>query len=584
MAPEGVQAEQIVWSSFAYILHGERTPISTDSLAVSLTTYGAQQMFAQGQMFRYRYLANSSNDGASDDNINNSFPIVGLSRRALDNSQLDIVTNTDTYNVASAMAFMQGLYPPTPDAFIENHSGRNASTLSNGSVVDFPLDGYQYPNIQTTSMLDPKSFQIQGHVSCPTYMGSQLQADDDEIIQTNRNESLALYSKLSQTVFAGTEPFQPPAANADHAYVLWDYAAYQYAHNATVRAALGADVLDRLGRLASDQQFDYNGNLSASGLRPGDMVRAVAGRTLAGRVSAQLRAQIAGGYLRKLSLTVGPFEPMLAFFALAQLSEGPSQLRFQTIPEPGSAMVFELFSVSNDDDDDSGGSTRQYPDEDDLWVRFLYRYGTNESASLIEYPIFGRGNSQSSMKWPDFRTAMAEVAVTDLYDWCQLCSAATPYCMAVEAKMGGDGSSSFPWPGDAGGSSRNGLSPAVGGVIGALVTLAVVALAGLAAFFLGGLRVRRRRSAHHDAVVRRSSSLGGFKGAEKMASDKDLSVVGSGGRRERVGSWEMGGPATPPNVARGGGEMTFGATVVRELNDDGVSIMEGEPVKPRETV
>ncbi|KAK7947738.1 uncharacterized protein PG986_008624 [Apiospora aurea] len=544
---EGVNAEQIVWSSFAYILHGETTPLSTSSLSSSLTTYGAQQMFAQGQMFRDRYLASASTDGASDDDATDSFPIVGLSRRALDNSQLDIVTNTDTYNVASAMAFMQGMYPPILGAFVENDGDMNASTLSNGSMVDFPLDGYQYPNIQATSILDEKSFQIQGHVSCSTYMGSQLEADSDEIIRRNHDESRELYGELSHSsVFAGTEPFQPRRASFDQAYELWDYAAYQYNHNATVRDALGAETLGRLGQLAGDQQFDYNGNLSASGLQKGDMIRAIAGRTLAGR---------------KLSLMVGSFEPMLAFFALSQVSDGPSALRFRTIPEPGSAMVFELFSVSDDnhDSDSSISKRQQYPAEDDLWVRFLYRSGTNASSepSLTEYPLFGRGNSQSSMKWQAFHDAVSDFAVAGLSDWCRLCSAPTLYCMATEANNNngyGGTSPSSSWPGTFGGSFRRRMSPTLAGVIGAFVTLAAVALAGIAAFVIGGLRVRRRHNERRDATVQRSNSLGGggFKGAEKMASDRDLAVARGGGRHERVGSWEMGAPATPPNVARRG--------------------------------
>lgn len=420
-------------------------------------------------------------------------------------------------------------------------------------------------------------------------MGSQLGADDDEIIQQNRAESVELYNELSKTVFSGTEPFEQSSSADnfyDQAYDLWDYAAYQYNHNSTVHDGLGSEVLDRLGQLASNQQFDYNGNLSASGLQPGDMIRAIAGRTLAARVSAQLRSQIAGGFPHKLSLMVGSFEPMLAFFALSQLSEGASPLRFRTIPEPGSAMVFELFSVSNDDDENSSSSssTQQYPAEDDLWVRFLYRYGTNDSAPLVEYPIFGRGNSQSSMKWWDFRSQIAEIAVADLSEWCRLCSAPTLFCAGIQANEANGNSSSSPRYSGNYSSMSSRMSPAVGGVIGTLVALAVVALAGLAAFFLGGLRVRRRRGERQDAGVQRSSSLGGFKGAEKMASDKDLSLARGGGRHERVGSWEMGGPATPPNVATRDGETTFGATVVRQLNDDGVSIMEEEPVKPREAV
>ncbi|KAK8095047.1 Histidine acid phosphatase [Apiospora hydei] len=602
---EGVEAEQIVWSSFAYILHGETTPLSTSSLSSSLTAYGAQQMFAQGQMFRYRYLTTANTGDASDDDATGSFPIVGLSQRALDNSQLDIVTNADTYNVASAMAFLQGLYPPTPGAFVENDGDLNASTLSNGSMVEFPLDGYQYPNIQATSILDEKSYQIQGHVSCSTYMGSQLEADSDEIIRRNHDESRELYGKLSNSsVLAGTEPFQPRRASFDHAYELWDYAAYQYSHNATVRDALGAETLGRLGQLASDQQFDYNGNLSASGLQKGDMIRAIAGRTLAGRVLAQLRSQIAGEYPQKLTLMVGSFEPMLAFFAY--LTAHP-HCGSGTIPEPGSAMVFELFSVSSSSDNDNSGNDnssshgdsdsssiskrqQQYPTEDDLWVRFLYRSGTNASSepSLTEYPLFGRGNSQSSMKWQAFHDAVSDIAVAGLSDWCRLCSAPTLYCMAAEANNNdgyGGSSPSSSWPSTFGGSFRRRMSPTLAGVIGALVTLAAVALAGIAAFVIGGLRVRRRRNERRDAAVQRSNSLGGggFKGAEKMASDRDLAVARGGGRHERVGSWEMGAPATPPNVARRG-EAAFGAMVVRELDDDGVSILEEEPVKPRETV
>ncbi|KAK7921504.1 phosphoglycerate mutase-like protein [Apiospora marii] len=582
------EAEQIVWSSFAYILHGERTPLSTDSLSATLTTYGAQQMFAQGQMFRDRYLLSTGND---DGNATDSFPIVGLSRRALDNSQLDIMTNTDTFNVASAMAFMQGLYPPAPGAFVENDGGRNASTLANGSLVDFPLDGYQYPNIQAVSSLDERSFQMQGQVSCSTYMGSQLEASDDEIIRRNTNESVELYNELSRTIFAGTAPFEQSSSADnfyDQAYDLWDYAAYQYTHNSTVHDGLGEDVLNRLGQLASDQQFDYNGNLTASGSQPGDRIRAIAGRTLAARAAAQLRSQIAGGFPHKLSLMVGSFEPMLAFFALSQLADdASSSLRFRTIPAPGSAMVFELFSVSDDDNNNNDGSPpQQYPAEDDLWIRFLYRYGTDASAPLVEYPIFGRSNSQSSMKWWDFRSQMDDIAVDDLSEWCRLCSAPTLFCAGIEANAA-DGNSSSSAPSYAGGSYdriRSRMSPTVGGVIGAIVTLGLLTLAGLAAFFLGGLRVRRRGQ-RQDAGVQRSGSLGGFKGAEKMASDKDLSLARGGGRHERVGSWEMGGPATPPNVAtRGDRETTFGATVVRQLNDDGVSIIEEEPVKPREAV
>jgi hypothetical protein len=92
--------------------------------------------------------------------------------------------------------------------------------------------------------------------------------------------------------------------------------------------------------------------------------------------------------------------------------------------------------------------------------------------------------------------------------------------------------------------SKNHLSLAGAGAIGAAVTLAVV-LATMGIAWLCGMGLYRRR---------KSPGLGGFKGNKKMASDQDVSFAnpsngafqktspGSGAKaksHERTGSWEM---------------------------------------------
>ena len=59
-----------------------------------------------------------------------------------------IMSTNDEFVTASAMAFMQGLYPPR-GVVVDDES-----MLGNGTLEQFPLGGYQYPNIESLSDLD----------------------------------------------------------------------------------------------------------------------------------------------------------------------------------------------------------------------------------------------------------------------------------------------------------------------------------------------------------------------------------------------------------------------------------------------
>lgn len=153
-----VQAvDETVWSAFAYVLNGERTPLHGPGTAQGrLTSLGAQQMLSQGSLLRTRWLTNGTSAG-KDTNATTIAPIANIEKRAIDNDQLSIYSSRDDHVTAGALAFMQGLYPPQTQTFAVNNGGINASVLANGSLVDFPLDGYMYPNIQTLSLSDSES-------------------------------------------------------------------------------------------------------------------------------------------------------------------------------------------------------------------------------------------------------------------------------------------------------------------------------------------------------------------------------------------------------------------------------------------
>ena len=296
-----------------------------------------------------------------------------------------------------------------------------------------------------------------------------------------------------------------------------------------------------------------------------------------------------------MSLSFGSFEPALAFFALAGLADAHGSGQFMQIPPPGSALVFELFSSGGGGGDIDANAP---VDEEDLWVRFLYRNGTGVSTDLtedevqrrqlVEYPLFGRPNAETAMPWTDFHRRMDEIGVSDAATWCNLCASTNIFCHGSASSSDDDVQHS---------GTKKSLAPGVAGVVGAVVMLAALGLLAAGAWFIAGVRLTRRRPGADSDKVRRSGSLGGFKGAEKLDSDHDLLIARSGARHTRLGSWELGGtggpgPAPPAPVAgssisagRGTtrGPGVFGASIRRPGND-GDSISGRSPITPHESI
>jgi hypothetical protein len=97
-------------------------------------------MYDRGTAFRDRYLRPSRHD--------QHVGIVGIRSKIIDNSQIHVESSTDSCSSASAIAFMQGLYPPFPHVSCDSDvPGHNR--MHNGSVLNYPMCGYQYPNIRT---------------------------------------------------------------------------------------------------------------------------------------------------------------------------------------------------------------------------------------------------------------------------------------------------------------------------------------------------------------------------------------------------------------------------------------------------
>ena len=142
-------------------------------------------------------------------------------------------------------------------------------------------------------------------------------------------------------------------------------------------------------------------------------------------------------------------------------------------------MVFELYTDA---------SVSSFPSTEDLRVRFLFHNGTTNSTSEpTAYPLFG-SNSQN-LSWADFISGMGKFSIGDQNDWCSACGNTTGVCSSSILSSSSNGGNSSSTLSTNSNGSGNGLSPAANGVIGAMVTLAVILGLEMLALLLGGYRI-----------------------------------------------------------------------------------------------
>ncbi|KAK4205699.1 histidine phosphatase superfamily [Triangularia verruculosa] len=400
------QSNERVWSSVAWILYGDRTPLLSDN--PTLTPLGAQQLKTQGSALRDRYLWKSAQSDNGDDNIDNNglddvAPISGIERYAINNQQLKVMSTTDSYNVASAMAFFQGLYPPITQAFANATGGMTAATLANGTIVNYPMGGYQYPQIQTASRLfNPNSIYLDGSSHCPSFLQAMSNFPKESTPASNLTTSSSFYASLYPRIFNSSSL---PLTQLDfrQAYNIYDYANYQHLHNQKLSPVFAEGEIPRLRDLASSEIRSRHGNLSIP-------IRSIAGRTLATHTRQLLLDNIrSAGLTNKLNLMFTSFEPFIAFFALSRLDAGASRELYRELPYPGGVMLFELFSTVDTSTGRDG--KEEYPEMKDLKVRFLYKNSTAPESRLRVYSLFETGVNFPVLDFGEFEKRMSDVGV-----------------------------------------------------------------------------------------------------------------------------------------------------------------------------
>jgi hypothetical protein len=145
-------------------------------------------------------------------------------------------------------------------------------------------------------------------------------------------------------------------------------------------------------------------------------------------------------------------------------------------------MAFELITNAT-------VNATSYPSPAEISVRFLFANGTAASNPLTPYPLFGQ--SDLVIPWSTFVPSMNAFAIGDQSAWCTACGSGSSACSSSTASSSSTAASATATGGSAGG----GISRAVDGVIGAMVTLAVILLLIAVLVVVGGFRLVRKGGA-----------------------------------------------------------------------------------------
>jgi Histidine phosphatase superfamily (branch 2) len=508
---------QTVWAVFGFNVHGDSTPALLRQPR-TLTPLGAKNVYNAGGKFRGRYILGGTADASR------GTWVKGLNQHKLDSEQVRIYTTSDQFNEASTLAFMQGFYPPLGTVNQSYTYIDDTYLLSNGSIVGAPLNDYQYPRIYAAGLADPTSILVAGQADCDKYQELEEKYQSSSEFQKIESDNAQFYSNLYNTALEGV--LSRSMASYAEATEIFQYLQYGYLHNKSLESAVSPSDFHRARVLANQYAFATNGNLTSSDTGEGEWIRAIAGRTLARLILQSLETNIqTEGFASKMTLAFGSMEAVVAFASLSQLASSMNS-EFYGMPNPGASMILELFSM-NATSSDTG-----YPQISDLYVRFLFRNGSYTNEAFTEYPLFGYSPSHIDIPFTEFAARLSTFLLPSTESWCDTCSSSPMFCLGA-ANIGKR-------------YTKERLSLAGAGAIGAAVTLAVVAIA-TAIAWLCGLGLYRRR---------RAASLGGFKGNNKMASDQDVSFANSKNgifhkitdpgcegttakNHERTGSWEM---------------------------------------------
>lgn len=452
-----------------FIRHGDRmgfyqSPTSYAASKTNLTTLGALEQYRNGQDLRAKYITSTGD-----------LHIAGINTTKAQGFEMSVVADgagEGSVIIDSAQAMFQGLYPPFNET----------EPLANGSVVVWP-NRAQVQDMQTVEANE--AFWFEGWTSCNAWTKRLNAWYNSSSFLGKQAEAQPFFNKI-KPLMGGRK------VDLASMWNVWDYINVNNIHNATFAQAFDADstLLPQARYWAS-----YHESNSFSDASKQDIGN-IAGTAFLPLLISSLQDLANTSQGLKWVTLAGAYKP---FLALGSLIENDN-LRTNVV-DYASSLVFEVNQNST--------------------VNILLRNGSTD-ADWAPVNVFGGGNSLPLTQLVD---KLQPYALTTRAQWCDACKTTDARGCDVLAKYNGTGGAGY--AADTSTLGRHRVSPVVAGVIGAMVTLAVVGILAVLGFFVWKAFASPHRGHKAKSSIAPSEAYGPDEGASTAIPLRTPSQPGS---------------------------------------------------------
>ncbi|ESK84640.1 hypothetical protein Moror_13299 [Moniliophthora roreri MCA 2997] len=330
------------------------------------TALGEAQSYQLGQLIRNLYLNPSS-----------ASYIDGMHPDVVDNKEIKVRVKAGAEGTVvfdSAIAFLQGMYPPNP---------KNKIELANDTTVTAPLNGYQYVPVETVEPVNDRS--LESWTDCPTFERHVAQFYASEEFKKKEREAEPFFRAVRDFVFGRPTTLQN-AAN------IYDYIQTELTYNKTFAHRLPPKMVEQARYWA-----DYHENGIFSDKEPSG-VGNIAGRTMLHTILTAFERISFNDDPLQFMLVETSYHPFISFFNEVAVTKEHPELK--AIPNFASALVIELRRGNPPDLRDF--VRFKFKNGTDSDFKTLYVYGHHADIPLTEFIYKSKGGViTSNRQWAE---------------------------------------------------------------------------------------------------------------------------------------------------------------------------------------
>ncbi|KAH8110497.1 phosphoglycerate mutase-like protein [Phellopilus nigrolimitatus] len=353
-------------------LYGDRTPYyqnpyTYEQSYTKLTPLGQTQSVQLGSYLRLEYL-----------NPGSPHSIDGIKAEIVDDRQVLVRADNGGEGgaiVDSAVALLQGLFPPTP---------RSRTSLANGTTVVGPLGGYQYIPIE--SVEPEQSIQFEGWSSCPNFEKHIQKFYDSPGFKEKAREAAPFLNAVKPYLFGIPNTLEN---------IIYDYIHTNYIHNETYAFRLPPTFLQQAQAWVDYHEHGVFTDVNFEGIGN------IAGRTILPSIITSLERIANKDDPLSLVIQETSYKPFISLFNVTGITERHPYV--DGIPTYASAFAFEL----------------RHNEDGETHLRTKFKNGTSGFETVY---LFGH---HDDIALNEFLYRLDLTAVHDTAQWCRECGQRT---------------------------------------------------------------------------------------------------------------------------------------------------------------